>query len=85
MASPVRADGDAQVEQPVEVAPAASGEVEVAAPEAPVGGTSTTLTTFPFKNEDLLRVQARLLVSRKPTLEKQSCQRTCLLDPRFWS
>ena len=58
MASPVRADGDAQVEQPVEVAPAASGEVEVAAPEAPVGGTSTTLTTFPFKNEDLLRVQA---------------------------
>ena len=61
MASPVRADGDAQVEQPVEAAPAASGDGESAAPEAPVGGTSTTLTTFPFKNEDLLRVQASRL------------------------
>ena len=54
MASTVPADGDAQVEQPVEAAPAASGNVEGAAPEAPVGGTSTTLTTFPFQNEDLL-------------------------------
>ncbi|CAK9032664.1 unnamed protein product [Durusdinium trenchii] len=61
MASPVRADGDAQVEPPVEAAPAASGEVEVAAPETPVGGTSTTLTAFPFKDEDLLRVQGSRL------------------------
>ena len=54
MASPFPADGVAQVEQPVEAAPAASGNVEGAAPEALVGGTSTTLTTFPFQNEDLL-------------------------------
>ena len=61
MASPFPADGVAQVEQPVEAAPAASGNVEGAAPEAPVGGTSTTLTAFPFQNEDLLRVQASRL------------------------
>ena len=61
MANTVPADGDAQVEQPVEAAPAASGNVEGAAPEAPVGGTSTTLTAFPFQNEDLLCVQASRL------------------------